>query len=241
MSYDTMSGGGSLPHELQSALDKWNAGGHAGGPSVEATAQRFSLYASQADPQQLQSLTSEALGHLPAAQQQEVGRALLTLFQQNGLNPAAAGVTASHAGALSVGDTAQLLTYAQQHAPNLIQKLLGNPVVRLIILAIIAYEANKLMQGVAAGSNAPAAPAGRDLPAPSAPSGQGQSIGDHIRNTGRPAPAVGAYPDSGSRRNPSVPAWAAPTPAPDQGLIDSTREPPQRAGGHTLHHRDTNT
>src|SRR6476619_4995490 len=68
MSYDTMSGGGSLPHELQSALDKWNAGGHAGGPSVEATAQRFSLYASQADPQQLQSLTSEALGHLPAAQ-----------------------------------------------------------------------------------------------------------------------------------------------------------------------------
>jgi len=173
------SGGG----DLKAAMASWNQqyGRNPSKAPVAEAAGLFNQWASQAAPQQVESVATAAVQHLPAQQQSELNQALFNVFQQNGLDPAAAGVQATTASALSATDAARMVSYVQREQPNLLQKLLSNRLVRLVILAILAHEANNLMRGYAAGGSQGAAPGGT-APAPSAPAAPQEGIGDHIRD-----------------------------------------------------------
>jgi hypothetical protein len=190
---------------------------------VEQAASLFHQWAQTQPTEQVNAMAEEALGHLPHQQQQEVASALLDLFHQNGLNPQMAGVQAGSAQAMSMGDVAKMVGYVQQNQPNLLQKLLSNRLVRMVVLAILAYEANKLMRGYASGGSAPSP--GATTPAPAQPH---ESFADHVRNF-----LTGLLPGSHTQTQPpdttSQPPYASQPPYVSQP--PDTSPPPYTGGG----------
>src|SRR5215207_7512374 len=155
-----IGGGGG---NLRDAMAEWHQqyGRNPQKAPVAEAAGLFNQWARQAPEQEVNDLATEALQHLSSDQQGQVASALLNLFQENGLDPQRAGVQATDARNMGVDDVAKMVGYVQREEPNLLQKLLSNRLVRMIILAILAYQANKLMRGFAFGGDEE-----REAPAP---------------------------------------------------------------------------
>lgn len=171
------AGGGNL----RDAMAEWHQqyGNNPQKAPVREAAGLFNQWARQAPEQEVNDLATEALQHLSSDQQGQVAAALLNLFQENGLDPQRAGVQATDARYMGVADVAKMVGYVQREEPNLLQKLLSNRLVRMIILAILAYQANKLMRGFAFGSGDD-----REAPAPTLPmqpEEREMGVGERIR------------------------------------------------------------
>jgi hypothetical protein len=147
---------------------------------VREAASLFNRWARETPEQEVNDLTTEALQHMSSDQQGQIAAALLNLFQENGVDPRRAGVQTTDPQYMGVADVARMVGYVQREEPNLLQKLLSNRLVRMIILAILAYQANKLMRGFAFGGGEE-----REAPAPPPtlpiPEDREMGIGERVR------------------------------------------------------------
>jgi hypothetical protein len=150
---------------------------------VHEAASLFNQWARQAPVQEVNDLATEALQHLSSDQQGQVAAALLNVFQENGLDLRQAGVRTADPQHMGVADVARMVGYVQREEPNLLQKLLSNRLIRMVILAILAYQANKLMRGFAfgGGDDDREAPAPTLPTLPTQPDAPEMGVGERIR------------------------------------------------------------
>ena len=134
----------------QNYASAWDQGTYNQLPGQEVQ-QNYQRFVQNAPAPFVQQVHEQYFQQAPADQRGGLLQGVLSGLMQRGVNPQQVGVQNTDPYSMSGQEAANLLTYAGQQHPGMIQEVMSNPMAKTAVAGLVSYAA-KQMLGNRAGS-----------------------------------------------------------------------------------------